>query len=157
MDARTIGAYKRTRSQERAHVATYGAAFSREKRHTHGGRRSTRKLRFNAKKEDGEKERNGAPAHASQSQRALLRLAFSLRRSCWLPLRRSTGRGQVSVCPCQLDRMLPRASYTAGTWTGVVGCTGMHAVGWSGIPAALPRLLLTVRSRSSKNKRETRI
>lgn len=34
MDARTIGAYKRTRSQERAHVATYGAAFSREKRHT---------------------------------------------------------------------------------------------------------------------------
>lgn len=33
-NARTIGAYKRTRSQERAHVATYGAAFSREKRHT---------------------------------------------------------------------------------------------------------------------------
>lgn len=149
MDARgnalTIGAYKRTRSQQRAHVATYGAAFSREKRHTEedGAHANSAPMR----KEDGEKERNGAPAHASESQRALLRLAFSLRRSCWLALRRSTGRGQVSVRPCQLDRMLPRASYTAGTWTGVVGCTGMHAVGWSGIPAALPRLLLTVRPR----------
>ena len=102
-----------------------------------------------------ERERRAA-AHALENHResspAVLLSLSGVLAGLWLALGRWTGRGQVSVRPCQLDRMLPRASvYAAGTWTEperrVVGCTGMHAVGWPGIPAALPRLLPTVRPR----------
>lgn len=115
---------KDTNSGTGTHVR---GAFSREKR-----QRSARKRRGSR-----ERERKRWREMPSSSSRLIP----------W------TGRGQVSVRPCQPDRMLlllllllphrlriPR--FEAGPRYSRL-YTGMHAVGWPGIPAALPRLLYT--------------
>lgn len=48
-------------------------------------------------------------------------------------LRFSNDRGQVLLRPCRTDRMLPGfLRVQSGPRIRVVGCTGMHAVGWPG-------------------------
>lgn len=66
----------------------------------------------------------------NQAQSFPLSLSHSFSRSS---LRFSDDRGQVVLRPCRADRMLPGfLRVQSGPRIRVVGCTGMHAVGWPG-------------------------
>lgn len=59
--------------------------------------------------------------------------SFPLSFSPALPCASQTIRGQVLLRPCRADRMLPGfLRVQSGPGIRVVGCTGMHAVGWPG-------------------------
>lgn len=88
----------------------------------------------------------------SQTHTVVLSLSLFLTRSS---LRFSDDRGQVLLRPCRADRMLPGfLRVQSGPRIRVVGCTGMHAVGWPGAFLRRCRVSYSPCPERARNERE---